>query len=193
MTPMRKGELGVNNLNVRLQKALNPPSHQKKEKKFGEVIFREGDRIMQIANNYRIEWKRLSDFGFAEEGLGIFNGDMGYIKEIDEDMGRLTAVFDGDKIVEYDFVTLDELELGYAISIHKSQGSEFPAVILPLAWGPPQLMTRNLLYTAVTRAKEIVVIVGHESSIKKMIQNNHISRRYSGLKERLDRYFAQES
>jgi exodeoxyribonuclease V alpha subunit len=188
MSPMRKGEVGVNNLNVRLQQALNPPSKDKPEKKFGDTIFRKGDRIMQIANNYRIEWKRISGAGIIEEGTGIFNGDMGYVKDIDDEAQALIAIFDGDKVVEYDFSQLDELELGYAISIHKSQGSEFPAVILPLAWGPPQLMTRNLLYTAVTRAREMVVIVGQEKSISKMIENNHITRRYSGLCERLGEY-----
>ena len=186
MSPMRKGDIGVNNLNVRLQQALNPPSKDKPEKKFGDTVFRKGDRIMQIVNNYRIEWKRISNTGFIEEGLGIFNGDMGYVKDIDVEGQTLTAIFDGDKVTDYDFMLLDELELGYAISIHKSQGSEFPAVIIPLAWGPPMLMTRNLLYTAVTRAKQIVVIVGHEKSISKMIENNHITRRFSGLRERLE-------
>jgi len=185
MAPMRKGDIGVNNLNVRLQLALNPPAKDKPEKKFGDNIFRKGDRIMQIVNNYRIEWKKILDSGFIEEGLGVFNGDLGYVRDIDNEEQTLTAIFDGDKVVEYDFMLLDELELGYAISIHKSQGSEFPAVIIPLAWGPPMLMTRNLLYTAVTRAKQIVVIVGQEKSITKMIENNHITRRYSGLSERL--------
>lgn len=188
MAPMRKGDIGVNNLNLRLQQALNPPSKDKPEKKFADIVFRKGDRIMQVVNNYRIEWKRVSDIGVIEEGLGIFNGDLGYVKDIDDEQGMLIAIFDGDKVVEYDFTLLDELELGYAISIHKSQGSEFPAVIIPLAWGPPQLMTRNLLYTAVTRAKEMVVIVGQERSISKMIENNHITRRFSGLRERLGGY-----
>jgi exodeoxyribonuclease V alpha subunit len=185
MAPMRKGDVGVNNLNVRLQRALNPPSKDKPEKKFGDTVFRKGDKIMQIANNYRIEWKRISDIGIIEEGVGVFNGDMGYVKDINDEEHTLTAIFDADKVIEYDFTMLDELELGYAISIHKSQGSEFPAVIIPLAWGPPQLMTRNLLYTAVTRAKDMVVIVGQEKSISKMIENNLITRRYSGLRERL--------
>jgi len=191
MTPMRKGEIGVNNLNARLQQILNPPAKEKQEKRFGDGVFRKGDRIMQIKNNYRVEWTRITSIGTIEQGEGIFNGDLGFISEIDNEEQSLTAIFDGDKIVKYDFSFLDELELGYAISIHKSQGSEFPAVILPLAWGPPQLFTRNLLYTAVTRAKELVVIVGREKTISKMIENNHITRRFSGLCERLGQYIGK--
>lgn len=186
LAPMRKGEIGVNNLNSRLQEVLNPPSKEKSEKRFNDLLFRKGDRIMQIKNNYRIEWIKKTSGGTFEHGEGVFNGDLGFIEEIDNEEQSLTALFDGDKSVRYDFQQLDELELGYAISIHKSQGSEFPCVVIPLAWGPPQLFTRNLLYTAVTRAKELVVLVGWEKTMSKMIENNHITRRFSGLRERLE-------
>ena len=145
---------------------------------------------MQIKNNYKMEWKRFLGDSVIEEGEGIFNGDVGYIADIDEDEQSVTVVFDHDKKVNYDFSQLDELELAYAISIHKSQGSEFPVVVIPLAWGPPMLMNRNLLYTAVTRAKGMVVIVGRERMIKSMVENDHISERYSGLKWQFKKFLS---
>src|SRR5690606_35043596 len=139
-----------------LQGVLNPPSHDKVQRKFRDIIFREGDKVMQIRNNYNMEWTvRIGD-SVIEEGEGIFNGDVGFIDDIDLEDSKLTVIFEDNKEVEYDFSQLDELELAYAISIHKSQGSEFPAVLIPIAWGPPMLMTRNLLYTAITRARELV-------------------------------------
>ena len=185
LVPMRKGVIGVNNLNTELQRVLNPPSPQKKEKASGEIVFRQGDKVMQIKNNYKLKWKKSVEDGETYEGEGVFNGDMGFIQAIDSVDQTLTILFDDDKIVEYDFSQLDELELSYAISIHKSQGSEFPVVVIPLISGPPMLMTRNLLYTGVTRAKELVVLVGREKIIGRMVQNNHIDKRYSGLDEKL--------
>jgi len=185
LVPMKKGTIGVHNLNLELQKVLNPPSPQKKEKLNRDTLFRVGDKVMQIKNNYKTKWRRFAGGQEVEEGEGVFNGDMGYIKSIDEEEQTLTVLFDDDKEVVYDFSQLDELELAYAISIHKSQGSEFSVVLIPLAWGPPMLMTRNLLYTAVTRAKEMVVIVGRERTIAQMVENNYIDRRYSGLAHRL--------
>ncbi|MGI6569491.1 MAG: ATP-dependent RecD-like DNA helicase [Caldicoprobacterales bacterium] len=189
MAPMRKGITGVNNLNIELQKKLNPPAPCKKEKSYGEFIFRQGDKVMQVKNNYRLEWSRHGDDGMALEGEGVFNGDVGYIQDIDPEEQTLTVLFDDDKTVVYEFSQLDELELSYAISIHKSQGSEFPVVIIPLVSGPPMLMTRNLLYTGVTRAREMVVLVGRENLIHRMVDNNHIARRYSCLKDRLKQIF----
>lgn len=189
MAPMRKGVMGVNNLNVELQKVLNPPASNKKEKAYGETIFRQGDKVMQIKNNYKLEWTRTEQNGETYEGEGIFNGDMGFIQDIDKEDQTLTILFDDDKTVVYEFSQLDELELSYAITIHKSQGSEFPVVVIPLVSGPPMLMTRNLLYTAVTRAKELVVLVGREHVIRRMVENNHIAKRYSSLDERLQQVY----
>ena len=148
---MRKGVIGVNNLNTRLQQVLNPPGRNKVEKVFGDMVFREGDKVMQIKNNYNIHWERYEDGNLVEDGDGVFNGDVGYVDSIDEVAREMRVIFDDDRLVTYDFTQLDELELAYAVSVHKSQGSEFPVVVIPLAWGPPMLMTRNLLYTAVTR------------------------------------------
>ncbi|MGB9808675.1 MAG: ATP-dependent DNA helicase, partial [Caldanaerobacter sp.] len=142
--------------------------------------FRVGDKVMQIKNNYRMTWKRGD-----EEGEGVFNGDIGIIQSIDEELQEVTVYFDDEKVVTYDFSDLDELTLSYAITVHKSQGSEFPVVIMPVTYGPPMLLTRNLLYTAVTRAKKLVVLVGQEKYLKFMIDNNRISKRYSGLLSRL--------
>lgn len=182
LTPVRKGLLGTINLNSELQDVLNPPDNNKNERKFGDKIFREKDKVMQIKNNYQMGWKKISDFS---EGQGIFNGDVGYVKTIDKELGEMTVIFDEDKYVTYDFTQLDELELAYAITIHKSQGSEFPIVIMPMTWFPPVLATRNLLYTGVTRGKNIVVLVGSENRMNGIIDNNRISSRYSGLKYRL--------
>ena len=137
---------------------------------------------MQIRNNYQLEWKRVDDF---TDGQGMFNGDSGFIKTIDTEFGELTVVYDDNKYVTYEFTQLDELELAYAITVHKSQGSEFPIVILPVTWFPPMLATRNLLYTAVTRAKETVILVGSEDKMRGMVDNNPIIERYSGLRPRL--------
>jgi len=180
LTPMRKGIIGVHNLNLELQKALNPHDKTKPEKTMKEFVFRVGDKVMQIKNNYKIKWKKGD-----EEGEGVFNGDIGIIQSIDEELQELTVYFDDEKFVTYDFSDLDELNLSYAITVHKSQGSEFPVVIIPITYGPPMLLTRNLLYTAVTRARKLVILVGQEKYLKFMIDNNRISKRYSGLLSRL--------
>ncbi len=188
LVPMRKGVAGVHNLNLELQSALNPPSPDKNEKRVGETIFRQYDKVMQIKNNYSLKWSRVKDGEVLYEGEGVFNGDMGIIQQIDHEVQTLSVLFDDDRLAVYDFSQLDELEPAYAITIHKSQGSEFPVVIIPLVYGPPMLMTRNLLYTAVTRAKELVVIVGREEIISRMVNNNHIEKRYSLLDKRLKAY-----
>ena len=183
LTPMRKGELGVLHLNEVLQYYLNPAASDKVEKDFHDGFFREGDKVMQIKNNYQIEWKIKNSRGFSvEEGLGVFNGDIGIIRSINTYSERVTVVFDDEKEVEYPFANLDELELAYAVTIHKSQGSEYPAVVLPLLSGPMVLCNRNLLYTAVTRAQKCVAIVGRENMISQMIDNETEQKRYSGLK-----------
>lgn len=188
LTPMRNGELGVGSLNAQLQRVLNPPNAQKKEKELNNgTVFREGDKVMQVRNNYKLEWTIYSEKGRfkVEEGVGVFNGDMGVIKEIDEYNEEVVVLLDDDKEVRYPYNLLDELELSYAITIHKSQGSEYPAVVLPLFSGPRILMNRNLLYTAVTRAKQCVVIVGNGRLVENMIQNNDEQKRYSSLDMRL--------
>jgi len=182
MTPVRKGFLGTRQLNQELQAILNPPSQEKRERKHGERVFREGDKIMQIKNNYQLSWKRLDDL---QDGQGVFNGDVGFIQSIDTENGFLYALFDDNKYVCYEFGQLDEVELAYAITVHKSQGSEFPIIIMPVTWFPPMLATRNLLYTAVTRAKKAVVLVGSEGRMRDMVDNNRIVERYSGLAVRL--------
>ena len=182
LTPSRKGELGVENLNKILQLYINPPSPNKREKQWGEVIFRENDKVMQIKNDYQIEWKIVTKKGLTiKEGSGVFNGDCGIIREINEFAGTVTVEFDEGKVVEYTGATLEELELAYAITIHKSQGSEYPAVIIPLLNAPRPLLNRNLLYTAVTRARKCVTIVGSEISVNEMIQNESEMKRNSGL------------
>ena len=186
LTPMRKGALGVEMLNGILQKYLNPEMPGKKEHLSGERLFREGDKVMQIKNNYQITWEILSRYGIPiDKGMGIFNGDMGVIKEINDVAQTLTVEYDEHRLVEYPFVQLDEIELAYAITIHKSQGSEYPAVILPLLSGPRMLLNRNLLYTAVTRARRCVTILGSRETVCDMIDNEKENRRYTGLKERI--------
>lgn len=182
LTPVRKGLLGSINLNRELQEVLNPPCRELEERKFGDRIFRERDKVMQIRNNYQLKWRNKEDFS---EGEGIFNGDVGFIEQIDREFNQLIVVFDECKYVTYDFNQLDELELAYAITVHKSQGSEFPIVIMPMSWFPPVLATRNLLYTGVTRGKTAVVLVGSESKMHAMVDNNRITQRYSGLSVRL--------
>ncbi len=247
LTPMRKGTVGVANLNVEIQKVLNPKKRSKKEKSFPNFVYREGDRVMQIKNNYNIRWKKLAynnreeesgmlrespgiseeclgivlesreateerigvvegvgkglaggtvDAGeqmeVTEEGTGIFNGDTGIILKINEQDEVITVLFDDDKIVEYSFDAFDEIEPAYAMTIHKSQGSEFPVVILPVFSGPPVLMTRNLLYTAITRAKDLVIVVGIERVLYYMVNNNREMLRYSGLADKLAKYNATD-
>jgi len=190
LTPMRKGLLGVQSLNQVLQQTLNPPHTDKEEKQFRQTTFREGDKVMQIKNNYNIVWRCYNSHGKrTDEGLGIYNGDAGRITKIDDDNEILQVLFDDGKVVDYDFNQLEELELAYAITIHKSQGSEYPVVILPIYSGPPMLMTRNLLYTAVTRAKELVVLVGLKETVTGMIANNREIWRFTGLAERIQNLY----
>ncbi len=186
LTPTRKGLLGVERLNGILQQYLNPPSAAKKEYKSGDRLFREGDKVMQIRNNYQLEWEVRGKYGLvSERGTGVFNGDVGVIEEINEFASSLTVRYEDSRAVEYPFKGLDELELAYAITIHKSQGSEYPAAVIPLLPGPRMLMNRNLLYTAVTRARKCIAIVGDERVFYDMIDNTTQQKRYSGLKERL--------
>jgi exodeoxyribonuclease V alpha subunit len=184
LTPMRKGLLGVERLNGILQQYLNPPSSDKKEYEYHDIIFREGDKVMQIKNNYQLEWEIRSEYGIAiEKGMGIFNGDMGVIRTINTYAETMTVEFDEARLVDYSLKQLEELELAYAITIHKSQGSEYPAVVIPLLTGPRMLMNRNLLYTAVTRAKKCVTLVGDDRTFQGMIANESEQKRYTGLKE----------
>ena len=186
MTPMRKGALGVDRLNGILQQYLNPPDGKKAEKESGGIIYREGDKVMQIRNNYQIQWETRSKYGIPmETGLGVFNGDMGVIREINSFAETMTVEFDEGRMVEYSFKQLEELELAYAITIHKSQGSEYPAVVIPVHSGPRMLMTRNLIYTAVTRARKCVCLVGVPETFQAMVDNGMEQRRYSGLKDRI--------
>ena len=186
LTPMRKGLLGVERLNGILQEYLNPPSPSKAEKEYGDKKFREGDKVMQIRNNYQIEWEVCTKYGMTvDKGLGVFNGDMGIIREINTYAETMTVEFDEHRQVSYSFQTLDELELAYAITIHKSQGSEYPAVVIPLLQGPRQLYNRNLIYTAVTRARKCVTLVGSEQVFADMIQNNNELNRNSSLAEQI--------
>lgn len=172
LTPMRKGLLGVERLNGILQRYLNPPSPQKREKEHGDILFREGDKIMQTRNNYQLEWEIRTKYGLSvDKGTGVFNGDMGIVREINDFAETMTVEFDEGRMVEYPYKLLDELELAYAITIHKSQGSEYPAVVIPLLSGPSMLMNRNLLYTAVTRARKCVTLVGNEVTFAQMVQN----------------------
>lgn len=186
LTPMRKGNLGAAALNSILQKYLNPPSEQKKEYVSGERFFREGDKVMQIKNNYQIPWEIVSRYGIPiDKGMGVFNGDMGIVREIDHTAQLLTVEYDEHKRIEYPFSSLDEIELAYAVTIHKSQGSEYPAVILPLLSGPRMLFNRNLLYTAVTRARKCVTILGSRQTVQEMIKNEKQHKRYTSLCDRI--------
>ena len=186
LTPTRKGLLGVERLNTVLQMYLNPEDASKREKEYGGIIFREGDKVMQIKNNYQLEWEIRSKYGLSiDKGTGVFNGDTGIIEEINYFAETMTVSFDEGKMVEYPFKLLDELELAYAITIHKSQGSEYPAVVIPLFQGPRMLLNRNLIYTAVTRAKKCVTIVGDDEVFQTMVHNNSQLKRYSGLLDRL--------
>ncbi|KAB3526652.1 SF1B family DNA helicase RecD2 [Alkaliphilus serpentinus] len=189
ISPMKKGEAGTLNLNKALQNGLNPAEKDKKEKEFRGKLFRVGDKVMQIKNNYSLKWTNISPNSVEEKGEGVFNGDIGYITEINSEDNEMVILFDDSRLVIYDFSQLEELELAYCITVHKSQGSEFPVVVMPITWGPPMLLTRNLLYTAVTRAKSLVVLVGTESYLHQMIKNVRTIERYSGLGFRLKRYF----
>jgi exodeoxyribonuclease V alpha subunit len=188
LTPMRKGTTGVTNLNIELQKSLNPPDRQKKEKTCRDFVLREGDRVMQIKNNYNLRWEKRGLYN--SEGCGVFNGDLGIVQEIDDEEEKVVIIFDDDKTVEYDFSILDEIEPAFAVTIHKSQGSEFPVVIIPLFQGPQILLTRNLLYTAITRAKDLVILVGQDKVLFEMIENQRETLRYSGLSDKLRKGFA---
>ena len=186
LTPMRKGELGVEHLNKVLQQYLNPASEEKKEKAFHSGVLRVGDKVMQIKNNYQMEWEITGQYNLVQDkGVGIFNGDMGIVKDINHFAEQVTVEFDEHRQVLYGFSQLDELELAYAVTIHKSQGSEYPAVILPLLAGPRMLFNRNLLYTAVTRARKCVAIIGDEHTVEEMIRNEREQRRYTSLDERI--------
>ena len=186
LTPMRKGSLGVETLNGVLQSCLNPPSEGKKEVQLGDTLFREGDKVMQIKNNYQLEWEVVSRYGIPiDKGVGIFNGDMGIIREIDEYAQTVLVEYDEQRRVTYTYPQMEEVELAYAITIHKSQGSEYPAVIMPLLGGPRLLFNRNLLYTGVTRARGCVTILGSRKVVQEMIANESESRRYTSLDVRI--------
>ena len=186
LTPMRKGNLGVETLNGILQRYLNPPSDTKKEYSSGDILLREHDKVMQIKNNYQLEWEVVSKYGIPiDKGTGIFNGDIGIIVQINEYAGEVVVEYDEHRRVTYSSAQLDEIELAYAVTIHKSQGSEYPAVIMPLLSGPKMLFNRNLLYTGVTRAKNCVTILGSKKTVQEMIDNNFQNRRYTGLADRI--------
>lgn len=186
LTPMRKGALGCIRLNEVLQSVLNPEAPGKKETRAHDQVFRVGDKVMQTRNNYQMEWEIPGNFGMPiEKGTGVFNGDFGVIADVDTELAELIVRFDEDKVVHYPFTQLEDLELAYAITVHKSQGSEYPAVILPLLSGPSGLFNRNLLYTAITRARKCVVILGERETIAQMEQNISQNTRYSGLKDRI--------
>ena len=186
LTPMRKGNLGVETLNGILQEYLTPPDPSKEEHPHGNGIFRVGDKVMQIKNNYQIEWEVLSKYGIpVDKGLGVFNGDMGIIREINQFSQEMVVEFDEQRRISYPFHQLDEIELAYAVTIHKSQGSEYPAVIMPLLTGPKMLFNRNLLYTGVTRAKYCVTILGSRQMVGEMIQNQYQNKRFTSLDRRI--------
>lgn len=180
MAPMKRTDAGVYALNAVLQQALNPAAPGKPELRHGETVFRLGDKVMQVKNNYDLAWRRG-----VERGVGVFNGDIGYIARIDAGEEEVRVAFDDGREADYGSVEMEELELAYCMSVHKSQGSEFDCVILPLVAGPRMLMTRNLLYTAVTRARRLVVVVGREECMRAMVDNNYVDRRFSALDHRL--------
>lgn len=194
LTPMRKGLLGVERLNQILQRYLNPPDDKKKEKEIGQRLFREGDKVMQVKNNYQLEWEIFGRYKIpVDKGVGVFNGDTGIMEEINEFAETATVQFEDGRRAEYSFKQLEELELAYAVTIHKSQGSEYPAVILPLLSGPRMLMNRNLLYTAVTRARKCVTVVGSENTFAEMIRNEKQQQRYSSLDRRIREMYETEN
>ena len=186
LTPMRKGKLGVETLNEILQKYLNPPSSDKKEYQSGSVTLREQDKVMQIKNNYQLEWEVVSRYGIPiDKGVGVFNGDIGVIRRIDEYAHEVVVEYDEHRQVTYPYAALDEIELAYAVTIHKSQGSEYPAVVMPILSGPRMLFNRNLLYTGVTRARNCVTILGSAQTLREMVDNDCQNKRYTGLNERI--------
>ncbi|HPP31806.1 MAG TPA: ATP-dependent RecD-like DNA helicase [Soehngenia sp.] len=189
LSPMKKGDVGIISLNQKLQDALNPADKNKAQKIFGNFCFRIGDKVMQIKNNYQMKWTITTEEG-KEEGEGIYNGDIGIIKDIDDENEIIKILFDFEKEVEYDFKDLDQLTLSYAITIHKSQGSEFRAVIMPITSGPKMLLTRNLLYTGITRAKELVVLIGDRRYIHTMVNNDQIEKRYSSLDRKIQQFYS---
>ncbi len=189
LTPMKKGNIGTLNLNKKLQNYLNPPDNYKKEKELREKLFRVGDKVMQVKNNYILKWQSLDADAEEQYGEGVFNGDIGYVQNINTEDEELTVYFDDNRSVVYSFTQLDQLELAYSITVHKSQGSEFPVIVMPVTWAPPMLLTRNILYTAITRAESLVVLVGTENYLRQMINNNKVVERYSGLGTRLKRFY----
>ena len=184
LAPARKGECGVVALNTLLQTALNPPGPARPSLTYGETVFRLGDKVMQTRNDYQIEWRKETASGW-EDGAGVFNGDVGFITQVDEEEHSLTVLFDEEREVVYQSGQLENLDLAYCLSVHKSQGSEFPVVVMPVAGGPPMLLTRNLFYTALTRARSLVVLVGREEVVRQMVENDHILKRYTTLTQRL--------
>ena len=184
LAPAKKGECGVAALNTQLQAALNPPGPTRPSLTYGETVFRLGDKVMQTRNDYQIEWRKETVTGW-EDGAGVFNGDVGFITRVDEEEHSLTVLFDEEREVVYQSGQLENLDLAYCLSVHKSQGSEFPVVVMPVAGGPPMLLTRNLFYTALTRARSLVVLVGREEVVRQMVENDHILRRYTTLTQRL--------
>lgn len=185
LTPMKKGTLGVENLNKVLQEALNPPAPGKPDHQFGSLLLRQGDKIMQIKNDYKVEWQKPMADGTLQEGAGAFNGDLGTLYRLDNLNRVMHILFDDGRLAMYDFTQAEELDLAYCISIHKSQGSEFPTVLLPLAGGPPMLLNRNLLYTAVTRAKKLVYCIGRRDTVSRMVNTVQSRRRFTALSWRL--------
>ena len=183
LTPTKKGEAGTKNLNLELQKILNPKSQFKREKEYGSIIFREGDKVMQIRNNYDVYWESIDGKNY---GSGVYNGDLGIINRITEDY--IEVIFDDEKIIKYESSVLEELEHAYAITIHKSQGGEFPVVVMPITNGPTMLFTRNLLYTGVTRAKNMLIILGKEMILSNMIKNNETKSSNTGLVYKINKY-----
>ena len=184
LAPAKKGECGVISLNQMLQSALNPPAKDKPSLQYGETVFRLGDKVMQTKNDYQLEWRRLTSSGW-EDGQGVFNGDVGFIVDVDAEEHCLTVRFDEDKEAVYASAQFENLDLAYCLSVHKSQGSEFPVVVMPVVGGPPMLLTRNLFYTALTRARSLVVLVGREEIVRLMVENDHVLNRYTTLTERL--------
>ncbi len=184
LAPARKGECGVNSLNALLQETMNPPDPRRPQLSWGETLFRLGDKVIQTKNNYQLEWRRDTGTGW-EDGTGVFNGDVGFITEVDTENNMLTVLFDEGREVIYESGDLEALEPAYCLSVHKAQGSEFPVIVMPVIGGPPMLLTRNLLYTAMTRARSMVVLVGREDVIRRMVENDHVARRYTTLALRL--------
>lgn len=183
MTPTKKGIMGTKSLNKELQKELNPKSAFKREKEFGDIVFREGDKVMQIRNNYDLCWESIDGTNY---GTGVFNGDLGIINNIDN--SGIEVIFDDERVVKYENGILEEIEHAYAITIHKSQGSEFPIVVMPIFNGPPMLYNRNLLYTGITRAKKMLIMFGKDSIVDYMIKNNNTQVRNTGLKQKMEKY-----